>query len=39
MRRAQLRLRRITSLLAAGFFVLATGVCAVPRLPGGNRWF
>jgi hypothetical protein len=38
MRRAQLRLRQIKSIVAAGFFIVAAGAVCVPR-PGGIRWF
>jgi len=38
MRRAQLRLRQIRSLLAAGFFIVAACAAGAPR-PGGIRWF
>ncbi len=38
MRRAQLRLRQIGTLLATGLFIVAAAIAALPRA-GGIRWF
>jgi hypothetical protein len=38
MRRAQLRLRQVKSVLTAGFLMVAAGAVCLPR-PGGIRWF